>query len=179
MRHEIRFSGFGGQGIILSAVILGRAAALYDQKYAVQTQVYGPEARGGASMSAVIIDDEPILFPKVRHPDTYVIMSQQGFEKYGKNPRADAVMLLDSDLVHDRPSCIWVGIPATLSAKKDLGREIVANIIMLGALTTATTVVTGPALEKAILDSVPKGTEDLNLKAMRRGQELGIEGGSS
>jgi len=88
-------------------------------------------------------------------------------------------MLLDSDLVHDRPSCIWVGIPATLSAKKDLGREIVANIIMLGALTTATTVVTGPALEKAILDSVPKGTEDLNLKAMRRGQELGIEGGSS
>jgi 2-oxoglutarate ferredoxin oxidoreductase subunit gamma len=106
-------------------------------------------------------------------------MSQQGFEKYGKNPRADAVMLLDSDLVHDRPSCIWVGIPATLSAKKDLGREIVANIIMLGALTTATTVVSGPALEKAILDSVPKGTEDLNLKAMRRGQELGIEGGSS
>jgi len=68
MRHEIRFSGFGGQGIILSAVILGRAAALYDQKYAVQTQVYGPEARGGASMSAVIIDDEPILFPKVRDP---------------------------------------------------------------------------------------------------------------
>ncbi len=77
MRHEVRFSGFGGQGIILSAVILGRAAALYDEKYVVQTQVYGPEARGGASMSAVIIDDEPILFPKVRDPDTYVIMSQQ------------------------------------------------------------------------------------------------------
>ena len=179
MRHEVRFSGFGGQGIILSAVILGRAAALYDNKYAVQTQVYGPEARGGASMSAVIIDDEPILFPKVRDPDTYVIMSQQGFDKYGKNPRDDAVMLLDSGLVHDRPSCTWVGIPASLAAKKDLGREIVANIIMLGALTTATTVVSGPALEKAILDSVPKGTEDLNIRAMKRGQELGAEGGSS
>ncbi|MGE5832305.1 MAG: 2-oxoacid:acceptor oxidoreductase family protein, partial [Methanomicrobiales archaeon] len=83
MRHEIRFSGFGGQGIILAAVILGRAAALYDGKHAVQTQVYGPEARGGASMSAVIIDDEPILYPEVSVPDIYVIMSQEGFERYG------------------------------------------------------------------------------------------------
>ena len=179
MRYEVRFSGFGGQGIILSAVILGRAAALYDQKFVVQTQVYGPEARGGASMSAVIIDDQPILFPKVRNPDIYVIMSQQGFEKYGRNTQQNAVMLLDSDLVHDRPTCRWVGIPATVAAKKELGREIVANIIMLGALSGATTVVTGEALEKAILDSVPKGTEDLNLKAMRRGLEFGKEGLSS
>ena len=79
MRHEIRFSGFGGQGIILSAVIVGRAAVMYDGKYAVQTQVYGPEARGGASMSAVIIDDEPILYPKVKTPDIYVIMSEEVF----------------------------------------------------------------------------------------------------
>ena len=179
MRHEVRFSGFGGQGIILSAVILGRAAALYDDKHVVQTQVYGPEARGGASMSAVIIDDEPILYPKVRDPDTYVIMSQQGFEKYGSNPRKDAVMLLDADIVHDRPSCPWVGIAATGVAKKELGREIVANIIMLGALSSATPVISGKALEKAILDSVPKGTEELNLKAMKRGQELGSAGGSS
>lgn len=177
MRHEVRFSGFGGQGIILSAVILGRAAALYDDKFVVQTQVYGPEARGGASMSAVIIDDEPILFPKVRNPDTFVIMSQQGYDKYGKEAREDAVMLLDSGLVHDRPSCRWVGIPASRVAKQELGREIVANIIMLGALTGATTVVSGEALEKAILDSVPKGTEELNIKAMRKGQELGREGG--
>lgn len=177
MRHEVRFSGFGGQGIILSAVILGRAAALYDDKFVVQTQVYGPEARGGASMSAVIIDDEPILFPKVRNPDTFVIMSQQGYDKYGKEAREDSVMLLDSGLVHDRPACRWVGIPASRVAKQELGREIVANIIMLGALTGATTVVSGDALEKAILDSVPKGTEDLNIKAMKRGQELGREGG--
>ena len=177
MRHEVRFSGFGGQGIILSAVILGRAAALYDDKFVVQTQVYGPEARGGASMSAVIIDDEPILFPKVRDPDTFVIMSQQGYEKYGRETKEEAVMLLDSGLVHDRPACRWVGIPASRVAKQELGREIVANIIMLGALTGATTVVSGAALEKAILDSVPKGTEDLNIKAMKRGQELGREGG--
>ena len=127
MRNEVRFSGFGGQGIILSAVILGRAAALYDNKYAVQTQVYGPEARGGASMSAVIIDTEPILFPKVLHPDIFVIMSQEGYEKYGAGAPPDAVMILDSGLVHDRPACRWVGIPATPEAKKQLG-EILLQI---------------------------------------------------
>ncbi|HWQ64053.1 MAG TPA: 2-oxoacid:ferredoxin oxidoreductase subunit gamma [Methanospirillum sp.] len=172
MRHEVRFSGFGGQGIILSAVILGRAAALYDNRYAVQTQVYGPEARGGASMSQVVIDDEPILFPKVKIPNLFVIMSQEGFEKYGKNAPADATMLIDSGLVHDRPSCRCIEIPATREAKEKLGRDIVANIIMLGSLTAATAVVSKEALEKAILASVPKGTEELNLKAMRLGFAL-------
>lgn len=172
MRHEVRFSGFGGQGIILSAVILGRAAALYDNRYAVQTQVYGPEARGGASMSQVIIDDEPILFPKVKTPDLYVIMSQEGFEKYGRNAGKDATMLIDATLVHDRPDCRCLEIPATREAKTRLGRDIVANIIMLGSLTAATGVVSADALEKAILASVPKGTEELNLNAMRLGFEL-------
>lgn len=172
MRHEIRFSGFGGQGIILSAVILGRGAALYADKYAIQTQVYGPEARGGASMSAVIIDDDPILYPKVRNPDIYCILSQEGFEKYGRNADPDAIMILDSGLVHDRPTCRYVEIPATLEAKKQLGRDIVANIIMLGALVEVTGVIPKQALEQAILDSVPKGTEELNLNAMRLGFEL-------
>lgn len=175
MRHEVRFSGFGGQGIILSAVILGRAAALYDDRYAVQTQVYGPEARGGASMSQVVIDDEPILFPKVKTPDLFVIMSQEGFEKYGRDARTDAVMIIDATLVHDRPQCRCVEIPATREAKNRLGRDIVANIIMLGSLTAATGVVSREALEKAILASVPKGTEELNLKAMRLGFELADE----
>jgi 2-oxoglutarate ferredoxin oxidoreductase subunit gamma len=172
MRHEVRFSGFGGQGIILSAVILGRAAVMYDNKFAVQTQVYGPEARGGASMSAVIIDDEPILFPKVANPDIYVIMSQEGFEKYGVDAGKQAVMLVDSTLVHSRPQCRYVEIPATREAKQTLGRDIVANIVMLGALVASTHVVSESALEKAILDSVPKGTEALNQKAMKMGLEL-------
>jgi len=172
MRREIRFSGFGGQGIILAAVICGRAAVMYDGKYAVQTQVYGPEARGGASMSAVIIDDDPILFPKVTTPDIYVIMSQEGFEKYGVQAGAGAVMLLDSTLVFSRPPCRYIEIPATGDARTTLGREIVANIIMLGALVEATGVVSRNAIEKAILDSVPKGTESLNVKAMQRGFEL-------
>jgi len=172
MRHEVRFSGFGGQGIILSAVILGRAAVMHDNKFAVQTQVYGPEARGGASMSAVIIDDSPILYPKVADPDIYVIMSQEGFEKYGAHVRKDAVMLIDSTLVYSRPDCRYIEIPATREAKHTLGRDIVANIVMLGALAASTRVVSEAALEKAILDSVPKGTEALNLKAMKKGIEL-------
>ena len=175
MRHEVRFSGFGGQGIILSAVILGRAAVMYDNKYAVQTQVYGPEARGGASMSAVIIEDEPILFPKVTNPGIYVIMSQEGFEKYGASAAPEATMLVDSTLVYSRPSCRCIEIPATKEAKQTLGRDIVANIVMLGALVSATHVVSEAALEKAILDSVPKGTEVLNQKAMRLGLTLGAK----
>ena len=172
MRHEVRFSGFGGQGIILSAVILGRAAVMYDSKHAVQTQVYGPEARGGASMSAVIIDDEPILFPKVTNPDIFVIMSQEGFEKYGADAPSTAVMVLDSSLVHGRPACRYYEIAATREAKQALGRDIVANIVMLGALVRTTGIVSEASLERAILDSVPKGTEGLNTKAMKKGVEL-------
>ncbi len=173
MRHEIRFSGFGGQGIILSAVIIGRAAVMYDNKYAVQTQVYGPEARGGASMSQVVIDDEQILYPKVSVPDIFVIMSQEGFEKYGASAQESAIMLIDSTLVHSRPKCRCIEIPATQQAKQTLKKDIVANIVMLGALVPATHVVSEESLKKAILDSVPKGTEDLNLKAMQLGLELG------
>ncbi len=176
MRHEVRFSGFGGQGIILSAVILGRAAVMYDNKFAVQTQVYGPEARGGASMSAVIIDDEPILFPKVTTPDIFVIMSQEGFEKYGASAPENAVMVLDSSLVHSRPKCTWYEFPATREAKETLGRDIVANIVMLGALIATTHIVGETALEKAILDSVPKGTEALNIRAMKKGIDLAAGG---
>ncbi|MBN2734841.1 MAG: 2-oxoacid:ferredoxin oxidoreductase subunit gamma [Methanomicrobiaceae archaeon] len=177
MRHEVLFSGFGGQGIILSAVILGRAAAIYDKKYAVQTQVYGPEARGGASMSAVVIDDEEILYPEVSNPDIFVIMSQQGYEKYGMDSSDDAVMILDSGLVFSRPKCKNLPVPATEEAKRLTGRVIVANIIMLGAVVSSTGVVSREAIEKAVLDSVPKGTEDLNIKALNAGFELGINGG--
>ncbi|WP_067051374.1 2-oxoacid:acceptor oxidoreductase family protein [Methanofollis ethanolicus] len=173
MRHEVRFSGFGGQGIILAAVILGRAAAIHDGKYAVQTQVYGPEARGGASMSAVVIDDDPILYPEVTAPDIYVIMSQEGFLKYGKGAPAGALMLVDAELVQDRPTCRYYEIPSTYEAKSTLKKVIVANIVMLGALVATTGVVSEAAIEKAVLDSVPKGTEDLNIRALKLGFDLG------
>jgi 2-oxoglutarate ferredoxin oxidoreductase subunit gamma len=125
-------------------------------------------------MSAVVIDDEPILYPKVTSPDIYVIMSQQGFEKYGAGATLNATMLVDSELVFSRPECGCIEVPATREAKETIGRVIVANIIMLGALVTATGVVSRDAIERAVLDSVPKGTEDLNLQALHRGFELGI-----
>ena len=124
-------------------------------------------------MSAVIIDDAEILYPKVTTPDIYVIMSQEGFEKYGAKAADPAVMILDSTLVHSRPQCRYIEIPATKQAKETLKKDIVANIVMLGALVAATHVVSESALEKAILDSVPKGTEELNRKAMQLGLSLG------
>lgn len=178
MRHEIRMSGFGGQGIILSAVILGRAAAIYDGKHAVQTQVYGPEARGGASMSQVVIDDEPILYPKVRKPDILMIMSEEGYLKYGADAEKDVIMVLDETLVHSRPACTCYSIPATMEAKNTLGKVIVANIIMLGALVEATGVVSRESIQRAVLDSVPKGTEELNLNALLKGYELAQKEGA-
>ena len=173
MRYDIRLSGSGGQGLIIMGIILAEAIGIYDGKFVAQTQSYGPEARGGASMSALIIDDEEILYPKVASPDIYVIMSQEGFEKYGADAEEPAVMLVDATLVHSRPKCRCIEVPATGEARQTLKKDIVANIVMLGALVAATHVVSETALEKAILDSVPKGTEELNRKAMQIGLQLG------
>jgi 2-oxoglutarate ferredoxin oxidoreductase subunit gamma len=109
----------------------------------------------------------------VATPDIYLIMSQEGFEKYGVVAEDPSVMLVDSTLVHSRPKCRCIEIPATREAKLTLKKDIVANIVMLGALVAATHVVSEESLRKAILDSVPKGTEDLNLKAMQLGLQLG------
>ena len=171
MRHEVRFSGYGGQGIILSAVILGRAAALYDNKYAVQTQVYGPEARGGASMGQVVIDNAPIRYPEVVDPDIYVIMSQQGFEKYGSRAGKDAVMLLDTDLVRSRPISRYYEIPATTEAKETLGKEIVANIVMIGAVAGLGVLpIDRELFETVIREGMAAERVEANLRAFAIGQ---------
>lgn len=174
MRKEVRFSGFGGQGIILSGVILGRAASLYDKKESVQTQSYGPEARGGASKSEVVISDEEIDFPKVIVPDVLVCMSQPAFDKYGMDIKEGGCVLVDKDLVtipenYDNGSFKVYQVPFTEIANKEVGLGIVANIVMLGALTKITKLVSKESMEKAILDSVPKGTEEKNLKAFEKG----------
>ncbi|HIJ06905.1 MAG: Pyruvate/ketoisovalerate oxidoreductase, gamma subunit [Methanomicrobiales archaeon 53_19] len=179
MKYEVLFSGFGGQGIILSAVILGRAAAMYDGKYAVQSQSYGPEARGGASSSTVIISSDPIQYPKVLQPNLYVIMSEAGFLKFGAAAPESALMLVDSGLVQSRPRCRFIEIPATMQAKEVLGKPIVANIVMLGALVSATGMVSFEAMERAVLDSVPKGTEELNIRALNLGRDILQKGGDA
>lgn len=172
MRKEVRFSGLGGQGIITAAIILGRAVALYTDYQVVQTQSYGPEARGGASASAVIISDEQIYYPKVISPKILVIMSETAFQKYGTDVPDDAVMLIDPGYVSSRPHCRYFEIPATKEAKEQLGKPLFANVIMLGGLLEATDIISYDALEHAVLDSVPKGTEDKNKQALAIGREL-------
>jgi len=168
MRKEIRICGFGGQGIILAGVILGKAASVFSDNYSVQTQSYGPEARGGASRSEIIISDEPIGFPGVMEADILVAMSQPAFDKYTDDVREDAIIIVDPSLVIDTGKFNPIGIEFTALAD-DLGRKIVANIIMLGSLARITGVVSQEAMTQAVIDSVPPRTIDLNKKALQLG----------
>jgi len=172
-RTEIRIAGFGGQGVVLSGVLLGTAAVLHDGKHAVQTQSYGAAARGGAARSDVIIDDSPIIFPGVTRPDIMTAFTREALNKYRGDLKDDAVLIIDSDLVPppDDTSFRIYSVPATALAVRELGRGIVANMIMLGFLVALTGVVSIEAAESAIRAGVPKGTEELNLAAFARGIE--------
>jgi len=184
----IRFAGFGGQGLIFASIVLARAASMYESRfasqrddellkreeniYAVQTQTYGPESRGGASKAEVKISQEEILFPQVEVPDVLVIMSQPAFEKYGEEVREDTIILIDPATVASRPKQKYYEIAATETATL-LGKKIVANMVMVGAVCAITKVVSLEAVRKAILDQAPKGSEELNIKALEKGYELG------
>lgn len=170
---EVRLGGFGGQGIILSGKIVGKAAALYDGREATLAQSYGPESRGGACSTALIISDGAILYPRVTRPAVMVLMSQEAYTTYHGQLIRDGLLLVDADLVEPDPAAGQhiVPIPATRIAEHELGRRIVANIVMLGALTALSDVVSEEAMRKAVLDSVPKGTEELNMQAFQRGYE--------
>jgi 2-oxoglutarate ferredoxin oxidoreductase subunit gamma len=169
MKKQIQLAGFGGQGIVLSGVILGEAAIM-DGLNAVQTQSYGPESRGGAARSDVIISDASIDYPKVVRPDILVALSQPAYDKYGSGVGKKALVIIDSDLVEGDDSTLRV--PFSKLAD-ELGRRIVANVIMLGTLAKATNCVTRDSLERAVLRNIPKGTEELNLKALAAGFRSG------
>lgn len=173
-RTEIRFGGFGGQGVVLAGVLLGQAA-LNAGRYAVQTQSYGAEARGGAARSEVILSDEPVLYPEVVAPDRMVALSQAALDKYLDDLKPDGALIVDADLVSDVPA----GLRCTVHrgrfshvAGEELGRTIVANMVMLGFLRRVTDLLPEAALRDAVAAGVPKGTEDLNLKALARGEAL-------
>lgn len=172
-RKEVRFTGFGGQGMAVVGYILGRAAAVYDGKDATMTQSYGPEARGGASSSQVVISDSRIFYPYVIVPDVLVGMSQEGYDKHRENLKEDGNLLIDEDLVtvaaDEDPKRVHK-IPATRLAE-ELGRHIVANIVMLGFFSAITGLVSEESLKKAIAESVPKATIQLNLKAFDCGRD--------
>ncbi len=173
---EVRLGGFGGQGIILSGKIVGKAAALYDGREATLTQSYGPESRGGACSTALIISDGVITYPHVTRPAVMTLMSQEAYTTYHGQLVEGGLLLIDADLVEPDPSAGQrvIPIPATRIAEQELGRRIVANIVMLGALAALSDVVSEEAMRQAVLDSVPKGTEELNKQAFGRGYEYAM-----
>jgi len=174
MRHEIRLSGSGGQGLITAGIILARAAALFDGKNAVQTQSYGPEARGGASKSEVIISDTEINYPKVQAPDVLVALTQEALNKYIKDARSNAVVLIDSLLVKTHPQGIFrlFALPILQTTADMLGSVLTANVVTLGVLNKIYTLVSDEALTKAVTDMFSPKTAELNIKAIRVGAGL-------
>ena len=178
-RKEIRIAGFGGQGIVLSGHIVGKAAAIYDKGFATLTQSYGPESRGGSCRVEVIVSDVPIDYPYVVKPQVQIILSQEAYTKYGQNAPPGTLVIVDSDLVNIEPSQNPkpLSIPASRMAQ-DLGRAVVANIIMLGFLAAISDIASYEALKNSILDSIPKGTESFNMKAFELGYNYGVEHGS-
>ncbi len=178
MYKEIRLSGTGGQGLILAGIILAEAAGVYDGHEVIQTQSYGPEARGGASRAEVIVSDDVIDYPKVTFPDVVLVMSQQACDRYGRLVKPGGIVLVDDTNVSSIPSvegASVVTLPITEIARHDVGRQVVANVVALGVLVGVTDVVTPEAMEKAILSRVPRGTEELNMKAFNVGLEKGRE----
>jgi 2-oxoglutarate ferredoxin oxidoreductase subunit gamma len=174
-RIEIRLSGFGGQGIILAGYILGKAAALHDHKHATMTQNYGPESRGGACSAQVIVADAPVSYPHLTQPHVVVTMSQEAYTKYAGEVVDGGLLLIDEDLVRpngDKRQVRFYSIPATRIAE-EMGRKMVANIVMLGCLAALDHSVSSDALQQAVRSSVPKGTEEFNIKAFERGYTYG------
>jgi len=172
---EIRFSGYGGQGIIKCGYIVGKAASIFDSKHATMTQSFGPEARGSACSSQLLISEDKILYPYITKPKILVAMSREAYEKFEPEVDEKGILIVDEDLVKPKPprgDIKMFAIPSTRFAEQ-LGNKIVANIVMLGFFTAVTNVVSNEAMKNAIPGSVPDKAVPLNLKAFERGYEYG------
>ncbi|MEZ4598693.1 MAG: 2-oxoacid:acceptor oxidoreductase family protein [Syntrophotaleaceae bacterium] len=172
-RYELRFSGAGGQGLITAGIILAEAAAIIEGLYAVQSQSYGPEARGGASKSEVIIAREPIDYPKATSVDACLALTQEAADKYSRDVKPGGLLLVDSDFVRRIPSGPFktYSLPIISTAKNEIGREIVANVVALGAMVALTGVVSREAGEQAVIARVPAAFVELNKKAYNAGYD--------
>lgn len=178
MRTEIKLGGFGGQGIVLGGYIVGKAASLYSDKHASMIQSYGPEARGGACSSEVVVEDQEVSYPAVVKPDVLMLMSQEAYEKFKPMITLDTHVLVDEDLVKlDEKQIGKIAAIPSLKLAEDLGRKIVANIIMLGFFTSVTELFTKDAMKEAVLTTVPEHTKELNEKAFETGYEYGLNKG--
>jgi 2-oxoglutarate ferredoxin oxidoreductase subunit gamma len=175
---EIRIAGFGGQGVILSAVVLGKAASIYENGFATMTQNFGPEARGGACSAQLVVCDAPVLYPYVTHPDIMVIMSQEAYNRFAHELKPGGTLIIEEDLVRvsnlNRDKRIY-SIPATRFAE-ELGKRMVLNSVMVGFFTAVTNLLSADSVRKAVADSVPPAFRELNLKAFERGFTYGNSG---
>jgi 2-oxoglutarate ferredoxin oxidoreductase subunit gamma len=174
---EIRIAGFGGQGVILSAMVLGKAASIFEHGFATLTQNFGPEARGGACSAQLILSDSPVLYPYVTQPDILVVMSQEAYTRFGPELRDGGTLIIEQDLVRvseiDKKKSIKVySIPATRIAES-LGKKMVLNSVMVGFFTALTQLLPADAVRKAVAHSVPAHVCDLNLQAFEKGFEYG------
>jgi len=173
---EIKFGGFGGQGVILAGIIIGRAASIYDNKFATLTQSIGPEARGSACSAQVIVSEQAILYPYVTRPEILLVMSQEACNKFLPEAKDDATIIIEEDLVKPRglkPGMKLYGIPATRLAE-EMGRKMILNIVMVGFFASVTKLVGYESAREAVKASVPPGTEAINLKAFERGYQYGL-----
>lgn len=167
-RTEIRVTGFGGQGVVLTAYIIGRACAINANRHATMIQSFGPEARGASCTATLAISDREVLYPYIQRPHILVAMSSDGYEKYKDEMQEDGILVYESDLVHPRPSPRAFGIPSTRIAE-ELKKPMVQNIVMLGFVTAVTGIVPVEAMREAVKASVPAGTEEINLRAFDEG----------
>ncbi len=170
-RYEVRLSGAGGQGLIVAGIILAEAAGLYDGKYVCQTQSYGPEARGGASKAEIVISDEEIDYPKAIKPDLLLAMNQKSCDSFFFDLKPNGILIVDSTFVKQPPTTRTIALPFSQIARAETGSEMAANIVALGAIMHLTGVVSPKGLESAVLNRVPRGTEELNKKALAAGIE--------
>lgn len=168
-RYEIRLGGSGGQGLILMGIILAEAVGLYEGRYVAQTQSYGPEARGGSSKAEVIVSDAEIDYPKAEKLDLLLAMNQASCDNFSGDMKPEGLVVVDSTFVSQLPPVSTFPIPFTRIAREKFHKEVVANIVALGALTELTSIVSARAMETAILARVPAGTEKLNREAMKAG----------
>lgn len=172
---EIRIAGFGGQGVILSAIVLGKAASIYENGFATMTQNFGPEARGGACSAQLVLSDEPVLYPYTTRPDIMVILSQEAYNRFAHELKPGGTLIVEEDMVRvsDLKGDPKVyAIPATRIAE-ELGKRMVLNSVMVGFFTAVTKLLSADAVRKAVADSVPPSFRELNLKAFEKGFEYG------
>jgi len=178
---EVRIAGFGGQGVILAAMVIGRAASIVEGGYATMTQNFGPEARGGACSAQLIVSQTPVLYPYITQPDIMVVMSQEAYVKFAHELKPGGLLLIEQDMVRVQglagPARVY-GIPASRMAEQ-LGKRMVLNIVMVGFFGAISKLVSRESLRKAVEDSVPPAFRELNAKAFEAGYEYGLEHAAS